>query len=47
MTTPLLPDDYLSLLNPAWSASELTGTIERLNATSDHEVLVGSNNVDE
>ena len=27
MTTPLVPDDYLELLNPAWSARELTGTI--------------------
>jgi ferredoxin-NADP reductase len=30
LTTPLLPDDYLGLLNPAWSAKELTGTIVRL-----------------
>ena len=22
MTTPLLPDDYLALINPAWSARE-------------------------
>ena len=29
LTTPLLPDDYLALLNPAWSARELTGTIVR------------------
>jgi stearoyl-CoA 9-desaturase NADPH oxidoreductase len=27
MTHPLLPDDYLALLDPRWSASELTGTI--------------------
>ncbi|MDQ6810998.1 MAG: ferredoxin reductase [Actinomycetota bacterium] len=27
MTTPLVPDDYLALMNPAWSARELTGTI--------------------
>ena len=26
-TTPLLPDDYLSLLNPLWSARELRGEI--------------------
>ena len=32
MTTPLVPDDYLGLLNPAWSASELTGTIARHQA---------------
>ena len=24
-TTPLLPDDYLKLLNPLWSARELRG----------------------
>ena len=30
MTTPLLPDDYLALINPAWSARELTGTIVRV-----------------
>ena len=29
LTTPLLPDDYLGLLNPAWSARELTATIIR------------------
>jgi len=27
MTTPLVPDDYLALVNPGWSARELTGTI--------------------
>jgi ferredoxin-NADP reductase len=27
MTTPLVPDDYLALMNPAWSARELMGTI--------------------
>jgi hypothetical protein len=26
-TTPLLPDDYLKLLNPLWSARELRGQI--------------------
>jgi stearoyl-CoA 9-desaturase NADPH oxidoreductase len=30
MTFPLVPDDYLGLLNPAWSARELTGTVVRL-----------------
>ncbi|GAC66724.1 ferredoxin reductase [Gordonia soli] len=28
ITTPLLPDDYLSLANPLWSARELRGRIE-------------------
>jgi hypothetical protein len=26
-TTPLLPDDYLKLLNPLWTARELRGEI--------------------
>jgi ferredoxin-NADP reductase len=28
LTTPLLPDDYLGLCNPLWSADELRGRIE-------------------
>ncbi|MCW3063714.1 MAG: stearoyl-CoA 9-desaturase [Solirubrobacterales bacterium] len=31
--TPLLPDDYLELVNPLWSTRELRGRIERI----DHE----------
>ncbi|MCU1600310.1 MAG: flavodoxin reductase family protein, partial [Frankiales bacterium] len=27
LTTPLLPDDYLHLLNPLWSARELRGQV--------------------
>jgi ferredoxin-NADP reductase len=30
LTTPLLPDDYLALINPAWSTRELTGRIVRV-----------------
>ena len=30
LTTPLHPDDYLSLVNPLWSARELRGRIERV-----------------
>jgi ferredoxin-NADP reductase len=30
LTTPLLPDDYLALMNPLWSTRELRGTIERI-----------------
>jgi stearoyl-CoA 9-desaturase NADPH oxidoreductase len=26
-TTPLLPDDYLKLLNPLWTARELRGEV--------------------
>jgi ferredoxin-NADP reductase len=32
-STPLLPDDYLELINPLWSTRELRGRIERI----DHE----------
>ena len=30
LTTPLSPDDYLSLLNPLWSSRELRGRIEKV-----------------
>jgi hypothetical protein len=30
--TPLLPDDYLELINPLWSTRELRGRIERGSA---------------
>lgn len=41
MTTPLVPDDYLGLINPAWSARELTGTIERIKPeTQDTSTVV-------
>ena len=29
--TPLLPDDYLELINPLWSTQELRGRIERIH----------------
>ena len=29
-TTPLLPDDYLELINPLWSTRELRGRIEEI-----------------
>jgi ferredoxin-NADP reductase len=31
MFTPLLPDDYLELINPLWSTQELRGRIERIH----------------
>jgi ferredoxin-NADP reductase len=41
MTTPLAPDDYFGLLNPAWSARELTGTIVRIKPeTEDASTVV-------
>src|ERR1700733_383450 len=41
ITTPLLPDDYLQLANPLWSARELRGRIlEVRRETSDSATLV-------
>ena len=41
LTTPLHPDDYLSLINPLWSARELRGRIERvIPETDDAATLV-------
>ncbi len=31
LTTPLLPDDYLELINPLWSTRELRGKIESID----------------
>src|ERR1700735_727938 len=41
MTTPLLPDDYLHMFNPLWSARELRGKIiEVIPETDDAATLV-------
>jgi len=41
MTTPLLPDDYLHLVNPLWSARELRGRVVSVNReTADSATLV-------
>ena len=41
LTTPLLPDDYLTLLNPLWSSRELRGRIEKVvPETEDAATLV-------
>lgn len=41
ITTPLLPDDYLHLVNPLWSARELRGRIvEVRKETADSVTLV-------
>jgi ferredoxin-NADP reductase len=39
-TTPLLPDDYLSLINPLWSARELRGRVERVQRETDDAATV-------
>jgi ferredoxin-NADP reductase len=39
-TSPLLPDDYLELVNPLWSTRELRGRIERIERESPEAVTV-------
>jgi ferredoxin-NADP reductase len=39
-TSPLLPDDYLELVNPLWSTRELRGRIERIERESANAVTV-------
>lgn len=38
--TPLLPDDYLELINPLWSTQELRGRIERIEREAGNAVTV-------
>jgi ferredoxin-NADP reductase len=38
--TPLLPDDYLELINPLWSTQELRGRIERIVPETSDAVTV-------
>ena len=39
-THPLVPDDYLELINPLWSTQELRGRIERIQRETDDAVTV-------
>ncbi len=39
-TSPLLPDDYLELVNPLWSTRELRGRVERVERESSNAVSV-------
>jgi ferredoxin-NADP reductase/ferredoxin len=39
-TSPLLPDDYLELINPLWSTRELRGRVERVERESRDAVTV-------
>jgi stearoyl-CoA 9-desaturase NADPH oxidoreductase len=39
-TSPLLPDDYLELINPLWSTRELRGRVERVERASEDAVTV-------
>jgi ferredoxin-NADP reductase len=38
--SPLLPDDYLELINPLWSTQELRGRIERIERETDDAATV-------
>src|SRR3954454_16100689 len=38
--TPLLPDDYLELINPLWSTRELRGRIERIKRETGDAVTI-------
>ena len=38
--TPLLPDDYLELINPLWSTQELRGRIERITRETPNAATV-------
>src|ERR671917_1398642 len=38
--TPLLPDDYLELINPRWSTQELRGRVERLERQTEDAVTI-------
>src|SRR3954465_10366223 len=40
LTTPLLPSDYLELLNPLWSTRELRGRIERVEPETEDAATV-------
>ncbi len=39
-TSPLLPDDYLELINPLWSTREMRGRIERIERETPDAVTV-------
>ncbi|MBV9836696.1 MAG: ferredoxin reductase [Solirubrobacterales bacterium] len=40
LSTPLLPDDYLELVNPLWSTRELRGRIEEIKPETDDAATV-------
>ena len=40
LTTPLQPDDYLTLLNPLWTTRELRGVVERVLPETDDAATV-------
>ena len=40
LSTPLLPDDYLEMINPLWSTRELRGRIEKVNHETENAATV-------
>ena len=42
LSSPLLPDDYLELVNPLWSTRELRGRIEEIPLAAESVVPCGS-----
>src|SRR3712207_7838194 len=38
--TPLMPDDYLEMINPLWSTRELRGRIERIDMETEDAATV-------
>jgi stearoyl-CoA 9-desaturase NADPH oxidoreductase len=40
LSSPLLPDDYLELINPLWSTRELRGKIEEIRRETDNAATV-------
>jgi stearoyl-CoA 9-desaturase NADPH oxidoreductase len=40
LSSPLLPDDYLELINPLWSTRELRGRIERVERETHNAVTI-------
>lgn len=38
--TPLLPDDYIELINPLWSTRELRGRVERIERETEDTVTI-------
>src|SRR3954454_20786590 len=40
LTSPLLPSDYLELLNPLWSTRELRGRVERVEPETEDAATV-------
>jgi ferredoxin-NADP reductase len=40
LTSPLLPDDYLEMINPLWSTRELRGKVERIDMETDNAATV-------